>query len=127
MKVIDDVKKMVRGDYELREPWASIFSGKHVFQLFVGIPAAALLFYFWPLIIHQFEPEAGTFSLGVLEPIVVSMIYVMVGHSFAHVGAKLADDHYQKEAIRGCDNSFLFYVLFFSAYMLAALSVGRGL
>lgn len=118
------IKEML--DYEQNGPWAAILSGKHMFQMLIGLPAAAALFYFWPLLISRFEPEAGTFSLGILEPVVVSIMYVMVGHSFAHIGAKLSDEHYEKHVIPGCDTSFLFYCLFFSAYVLAVLTVGRG-
>ena len=123
MSPFERIKKLT--DYELNEPWKSIFGGKHILQMFIGLPIAFLLFYLWPAIIHVVDPSAGTFSWGILEPIVVACIYVMVGHSFAHVGAKLADDHYPNQALNGWDNSMVLYLVYFLAFMAAVLSVGR--
>ena len=45
MSPFERIKKLT--DYELNEPWKSIFGGKHILQMFIGLPIAFLLFAFF--------------------------------------------------------------------------------
>jgi hypothetical protein len=106
----------------MKEKLISIFNGKTLFQVLVGIPFAIITFYFWPVLVHTLDPGSATFGLEVLEPIVVASIYVMTGAVFSYFGAKLFDGHFP-QTIGPCDTSFLLFSLFYCGYLYGAASV----
>jgi hypothetical protein len=100
----------------------NLFSGAQLFQVFIGIPAAAALWYYWPMLAHKFDPGAPTLGLEYLEPMVVAALYLMAGSPWAFIGAKLLDGHFP-EKIAGCDTSFLLYCSFLLGYLAIAISL----
>jgi|JI10StandDraft_1071094.scaffolds.fasta_scaffold1119700_2 hypothetical protein len=108
--------------------WVSDFVKKRApsVQLFIGIPIIVAIYIGWPWALAAFGEPTATFGLGVFEPIIMAVMYVMIANYAAWAGSMLNDQEFSTPEQR-CERRFQLYLLFYcSALLIVAVLLMGG-
>lgn len=94
-----------------------LFTGRHSFQVVVGIPLVMGLFIGWPYLLSFMGQDSATFGIGMFEPLVIALMYVMVASTMSLIGSKVIDNWFTNP-IGKCDTSFLLFLCYFWGMLL---------
>lgn len=112
----------------LKRMIGDLWDGGHRWQLIIGIPSAILLFLGWPWVLGIFNADTGTFSVGMMELVIVSLMYTILNSTLSIIGAKLTDDQFIRSSTscNGRDYTFLLFLLYFFSLMALEVSLLMG-